>query len=90
MLIVWRNKLKKRKIDELKQAGGTDAETLAKWEAEADGKIVIDKQRFGEGEESEISIWFDHDSTQFQCCPDTRYPYFVPPSFKPKSAEPAK
>jgi twinkle protein len=82
VLIVWRNKMKKRKLDELKQAGGADAETIAKWEAEFDGKVVIDKQRFGEGEESEVQLWFDHDSTQFHTCPNSRYPYYVPASKK--------
>jgi twinkle protein len=78
VIIWWRNKLKKRKLDELKQAGMTDPEIVKKWEDEPDGRAVIDKQRFGEGLEAEVHLWYDHDSTQFQTCPNSRYPYFVP------------
>lgn len=77
VVIFWRNKAKKRKIDELKQAQITDYEELAKWEDQPDGKIVLDKQRFGEGEECEIFVWFDKDSCQFGLTKNQSFPYFV-------------
>jgi len=75
VLVVWRNKLKKRKMDEAKQAG--NLEEYAKWESEPDGKIILDKQRFGEGEECEIPIWFNRDAMQFHTVQGRSYPYFV-------------
>jgi hypothetical protein len=76
VIIWWRNKLKKRKLDELRSAGDTSSEVFVKWLAESDGKAVLDKQRFGEGEEAEVNVWFDKDSTQFHTVQDSRYPYF--------------
>ena len=76
VIIWWRNKLKKRKIDECKQAQIPDENEIEKWTNEPDGKAVLDKQRFGEGEEAEVYVWFDRESTQFHTERDRRLPYF--------------
>lgn len=75
VIVVWRNKIKKRKLDEAKQTG--NMEEYAKWEKEPDGKLILDKQRFGEGEECEIPIWFDRDAMQFHVTEGRSRPYFV-------------
>lgn len=75
VIIWWRNKLKKRKLDEARQHN--DGEQLAEWIDKPDGKAVIDKQRFGEGEESETHVWFDKDSCQFHTTKNTVRPYFI-------------
>ncbi len=74
VVIFWRNKMKKRKLDEARQ--NNDAEEIAKWIDEPDGKIVLDKQRFGEGEECEVFVWFDRESCQFHTTRNTSYPFF--------------
>lgn len=74
VIIFWRNKLKKFKMDEARQSN--DIEELAKWHDQPDGKIIIDKQRFGEGEESHIVTWFDKDSCQFHDRANKTMPYF--------------
>lgn len=74
VIIFWRNKLKKRKIDEAKQHN--DIELLSQWVDQPDGKIVLDKQRFGEGEECETFVWYDKDSCQFHVSPNRKIPYF--------------
>lgn len=74
VIIFWRNKLKKRKLDEARQTN--NVEELSKWLSEPDGKILIDKQRFGEGEEGEIYTYFDRDSCQFSTSPNRVIPYF--------------
>lgn len=76
VLIVWRNKMKKRKLDECRRVGDTVSTDYTQWMAQPDGKIVLDKQRFGEGEECEVSVWFDKESCQFSCDPGQSYPYF--------------
>jgi hypothetical protein len=42
-----------------------------------DGQIVIDKQRFGEGEESAIPVYFHKESCQFHPNKDMMTPYFT-------------
>lgn len=74
VLIFWRNKMKKKKLDEARQA--EDTEAISQWIDQPDGKIVIDKQRFGEGEECEVVTWFDRDSCQFHNTKNTVRPYF--------------
>jgi len=76
-VIVWfRNKMKKRKLDEAKQATPPDIETINAWMDENDGEIILDKQRFGEGEEAKVRTWFDPETTQFHTCPRRKTPYF--------------
>lgn len=76
VIIWWRNKIKKRKIDECKQAHIPDEKEIEKWESQHDAKIVLDKQRFGEGEEGEVIMWFDKESTQFASEPGRKNIYF--------------
>jgi twinkle protein len=74
VIISWRNKMKKRKIDEARQEGNVDE--LSKWMDQPDGKILLDKQRFGEGEECEVFTWFNKDSCQFHQDSNKSLPYF--------------
>ncbi len=74
VIIFFRNKIKKMKIDEYRQAN--DMEQLAFWIDQPDGKIIIDKQRFGEGEESQVFTWFHPESCQFHTTKNTKRPYF--------------
>lgn len=77
VLVIWRNKMKKRKIDECRQFKTPEAvEELDKWLRQPDGKLIIDKQRFGEGEECEVAMWYDRDSCQFQLSENRKVPYF--------------
>lgn len=75
VVIFWRNKRKKKEIDDayLKK----DTEKMAMWMDEPDGKIVLDKQRFGEGEEREVAVWFTPGSCQFHTTKATNRPYFA-------------
>jgi len=75
VLIFWRNKIKKRKLDEARQTN--NMEMISEWIDQPDGKIIIDKQRFGEGEESDCIVWFDKDSCQFHTTKNTVRPYFT-------------
>jgi len=81
VIIVWRNKLKKKKIDEIMHSTTMDpvskTEEMVKWMDQPDGQIVIDKQRFGEGEESAIPVFFDKDSCQFSAVQGMGSPYFI-------------
>ena len=74
ILIFWRNKMKKRKLDEATQAQN-DEEVLF-WQNQPDGKILLDKQRFGEGEECELLTYFSRDSCQFHPNSVKSLPYF--------------
>ncbi len=74
VIIAWRHKMKKRKMDEARQEG--NVEELTKWMDQHDGKIMLDKQRFGEGEECEVYTWFHRDSCQFHTTPGKYYPIF--------------
>jgi len=76
-VIVWfRNKMKKRKLDEARQATPPDIETINAWMDENDGEIILDKQRFGEGEEAKVRTWFSSETTQFHTVPNRKTPYF--------------
>jgi twinkle protein len=74
VIIFWRNKMKKIKLDEARQKN--DMEQVVHWMDQPDGKIIIDKQRFGEGEECQVFTWFDAPSCQFHTSPRTSIPYF--------------
>lgn len=65
VIIFWRNKEKKRKLDEARQKFPPDQETINKYLDAHDGKIVLDKQRFGGGVECETMTWYNHDAQQF-------------------------
>lgn len=75
VIIFWRNKLKKIKLDDARAVN--DMEEVVKWMDQPDGKIVIDKQRFGEGEECQVFSWFDRESVQFACTQNKIIPYFI-------------
>jgi len=81
IIIFWRNKMKKKKMDEIQNATDMDpitkTEQLVKWMDQPDGQIVIDKQRFGEGEECAISVFFSKESCQFHTTQGMCVPYFV-------------
>ncbi len=74
VIIVWRNKMKKRKMDEARQTNNVEA--MAEWQAQPDGKILLDKQRYGDGEECEVNTWFSKDSCQFSLGSEKANPYF--------------
>lgn len=77
VVVFWRNKMKKKKIDEAMQIDTPEGvEQLSFWRDQPDGKIIIDKQRFGEGEECETVVWYDKDSCQFSASPNRKIPYF--------------
>lgn len=76
VIIAWRNKQKKRHLDECKNVGDNASQDYLKWMAQPDGKIVLDKQRFGEGEECEVFVWFHRESCQFHLEPNKHLPYF--------------
>lgn len=78
VLVFWRNKMKARKLAEAKALPNptSAAEMTSEWMDQPDGKIVIDKQRFGEGEESETAVWFNRDACQFKTDQSGSTPYF--------------
>jgi twinkle protein len=78
VIIFFRNKMKKIKLDEAKQAN--DIEEIDKWMDQPDGRIIVDKQRFGEGEEASIHVYFDKESCQYHGIQNKMIPFFV---FKP-------
>lgn len=83
ILIVWRNKEKHKKLDELRASVTPSMESVAKWEAAPDGRVKLDKARF-DGVEREVATWFDLASTQFTLARDERpTTYFT---HKPSSA----
>lgn len=71
ILIVWRNKEKHKKLDELRASSTPSMEAVAKWEAAPDGRVKLDKARF-DGVEREVATWFDLASTQFTLARDER------------------
>lgn len=77
VIIWWRNKMKKRKLDEARQKMPPDNEQIAEWIDQPDGKIVLDKQRFGEGEEAEVPVWFSAESLQFHTSQHRKTRYFA-------------
>ncbi len=76
VIVWWRNKLKKQKLDEAKQAFPQDTEAIANWMDAPDGKAVLDKQRFGEGEEASVHLWLNPESYQFSTAKNMAIPYF--------------
>lgn len=76
VVVWWRNKLKKQKLDEAKQSFPVNNEAIAEWMDAPDGKAVLDKQRFGEGEEAAVHLWFHRDSYQFHPQNNFNIPYF--------------
>ncbi len=74
VIIFWRNKMKKRKLDEARQTN--NIEMLSEWQNQPDGKILLDKQRYGDGEECEVNTWFSRDSCQFSLGSEQSFPYF--------------
>ena len=74
VIVVWRNKLKQRKWDEAKQRGDVMKQTeIEGW---YDGRIRIDKQRFGDGEDKDVPLFFDRTSWQFWTKQYVRHTYF--------------
>jgi twinkle protein len=76
VIIWWRNKLKKQKLDEARQAFPPDDEVISQWIDQPDGSAVLDKQRFGEGEEAKVHMWFNPESYQFHPARNRKTPYF--------------
>lgn len=76
VVVWWRNKLKKQKLDEARACFPPNEEVIAEWHDAPDGKAVLDKQRFGEGEEACVPIWLNHESYQFHTVRYKSIPYF--------------
>lgn len=74
VIVAFRNKIKKFNLDQARQAN--DMEAVAQWMDQPDGEIIIDKQRFGDGEECKVVTWFHKDSCQFHTSQDRVLPYF--------------
>jgi twinkle protein len=77
VIIWWRNKLKKLKLDEARQNPIPDLEAINHWLEQPDGCGVLDKQRFGEGEEAKVHVWFNAESFQFHTAIRRKFPYFT-------------
>jgi twinkle protein len=77
VIVWWRNKMKKRKLDEARQSIPPNNEQIAEWLDAPDGKAVLDKQRFGDGDEAEVAVWFNGDSCQFHTTNNRKTPYFA-------------
>lgn len=75
VIIWWRNKLKKQKLDEARQAMPPNNEAIAEWIDAPDGQVFIDKQRFGEGEEAKVYVWLNFDALQFHAVRNKKFPY---------------
>ena len=76
VIIWWRNKLKKMKLDEAKQSIPMNMEVINEWLDQFDGAAILDKQRFGEGEEARVNMYFDPETSQFQTTRNRKFPYF--------------
>lgn len=75
VIIMWRNKLKQRKFDECVQKGeSVKAVEVEQW---FDGRMRLDKQRFGEGEDKDVPLYFDRISWQFWPKQHQRHSYFA-------------
>ncbi len=61
-------------MDEARQTNNVEA--MAEWQAQPDGKILLDKQRYGDGEECEVNTWFSKDACQFSLGSEKNHPYF--------------
>lgn len=77
VIVWWRNKMKNRKLAELRQQAVPDLGALASWMEAPDNRVVLDKQKFGGGLEAEIKMWFSGDSNQFHPVAGRKNPYFV-------------
>jgi twinkle protein len=77
VIVWWRNKLKKRKLDEARQTTPPDVEQINHWMDQPDGAAIIDKQRFGDGEEAKSDVWFSTETMQFHTSNRKKTPYFV-------------
>lgn len=77
VIIWWRNKLKKQKMDEAMLCNPPNLIELEKRQKEPDGKVLLDKQRFGEGEETILPVWFSSETSQFHCEKDKKSYYFT-------------
>ncbi len=76
-VVIWfRNKMKKEKLDAARNAVIPDVEEINRWMDQPDGEAFLDKQRFGEGEEAKVPVWFNKDSLQFHLRPNMKMPYF--------------
>ena len=74
VVVVWRNKLKQRKIDEATEA--KNPLRVSELEGWFDGRMRLDKQRFGEGEDKDLPLFFDKHSWQFWPTQYYRYVYY--------------
>lgn len=78
-VVVWfRNKIKKKKLDEARAAMPPNDEVIAEWLDAFDGKVILDKQRFGEGEEADVPVWFDQETSQFHTSQRKKSQYYRP------------
>lgn len=76
-VVIWfRNKMKKQKLDEARQAIPPNDQEIAKWIDAPDGTAFLDKQRFGEGEEARVFVWLNTDALQFHTSRNVKIPYF--------------
>lgn len=78
VIIWWRNKLKRHKLDEAMQAIVPNQAEIDNWKKAHDGKAFLDKQRFGEGEEASVSLFFEPESGQFHMHQGFKAQYFNP------------
>lgn len=74
VIVFWRNKMKKRKMDEARSTN--NIEMMDEWQNQPDGKILLDKQRYGDGEECEVNTWFNREACQFHTGSEQTFPYF--------------
>lgn len=81
-VIVWRNKLKTRLLGKAKE--GKDIAKIMELEKLVDGRLSLDKQKYGTGEDNSIGVFFDSVSWQFSTQQHFRKPYFI--YEKPKEA----
>lgn len=62
VIAVWRNKTKERKLQDHRRS---PTKTLAPPETEPDARLIVDKQRNGDGWEGHIGLWYHSQSQQF-------------------------
>jgi hypothetical protein len=51
-------------------------EVINEWLDQHDGAAIVDKQRFGEGEEARVNMYFDPETSQFHTTRNRKFPYF--------------
>lgn len=76
VIVWWRNKLKRKKLDEARNCFPQNNEQISEWIDAPDGEAVVDKQRFGEGEEAQHPVWFDKETMQFHTVKNKVNHYF--------------